>query len=114
MTSPFWPKIGGGHVPDMLEVEKHAIFGPFQKLPFEQIHYSPLMARNKTDGGVRIIVDLLWPLGNSVNSCVPPDVYDDIPFNLKYPTVDQVVERIQLVGPTAKLFKVDLERAFVV
>ena len=95
-----------------VEVEKHAIFGPFQKPPFEQIHYSPLMARNKPDGSVRIIVDLSWPLGNSVNSCVLSDVYDDIPFNLKYPTIDQVVEHIQLVGPTAKLFKVDLERAF--
>ena len=72
--------------------EKHAIFGPFQKPPFKQIHYSPLMARNKPDGGVIIIVDLSWTLGNSVNSCVPSDVYDDMPFNLKYPTIDQVVD----------------------
>ena len=95
-----------------VEVEKQAIFGPFQEPPFKQMHYSPLMARSKPDGGVRIIVDLSWPLGNSVNSCVPSDVYDNIPFNLKYPTIDQVVECIQLVGPTARLFKVDLERAF--
>ena len=51
-------------------------------------------------------------MGASVNSCVPSDVYDDIPFNLKYLTIDQVVERIQLIGPTALLFNVDLERAF--
>ena len=47
-----------------------------------------------------------------MNSCVPSDIYDDIPFTLKYPTIDQVVEHIQLLGPSAMLFKVDLERAF--
>ena len=40
------------------------------------------------------------------------DVYDDIPFTLKYPTVDQVVQKIQEYGPTCLLYKVDLERAF--
>ena len=88
------------------------MFGPFQEPPFKEIHYSPLMARNKPDGGIRIIVDLLWPQGASVNSCVPSDIYDDIPFTLKYPTIDQVVERIQLMGPSAMLFQVDLEQAF--
>ena len=95
-----------------IEVEKQAMFGPFDKPPFKNIHYSPLMARDKPDGGVRIIVDLSWPQGNSLNSCVPSDIYDDIPFLLKYPTIDQVVERIQCLGPSAMLFKVDLERAF--
>ena len=76
------------------------------------MHFSPLMARPKPDGATRIIVDLSWPVGASVNSCVPSNVYDDVPFILKYPTIDQVVERIKLVGPSALLYKVDLERAF--
>ena len=95
-----------------VEVEKQAMFGPFKEPPFKEIHYFPLMARNKPDGAVRIIVDLSWPQGASVNSCVPSDIYDDIPFTLKYPTIDQVVECIQLLGPSAMFFKVDLERAF--
>ena len=95
-----------------VEVEKQAMFGPFQEPPFKEIHYSPLMARNKPDGGVRIIVDWSWPQGASVNSCVPSDIYDDIPFTLKYPSIDQVEECIQLMGPSAMLFKVDLELAF--
>ena len=70
------------------------------------------MARNKQDGGVRIIVDLSWPIGQSVNSCVAADIYDNIPFTLKYPTVDQVVQKIQEYGPTCLLYKVDLQRAF--
>ena len=40
-----------------VEVEKHAMFGPFEEPPFTEIHYSALMARNKPDGEVRIIVD---------------------------------------------------------
>ena len=95
-----------------VEVEKQAMFGPFDKPPFKNIHYSPLMARDKPDGGVRIIVDLSWPQGTSGNSCIPSDIYDGIQFLLKYPTIDQVVECIQCLGPSAMLFKVDLERAF--
>ena len=47
-----------------------------------------------------------------VNSCIPSDTYDDIPLKLKYPTRDLVVEHIKEIGPSAKLFKVDLECAF--
>ena len=43
---------------------------------------------------------------------VPSNTYDDIPFKLKYPTIDLVVEHIKEIGPSAKLFKVDLECAF--
>ena len=94
------------------EVSKQAMVGPLQEIPFKKLHVSPLMARDKLDGGVRIIVDLSWPLGQSVNSCVPSDVYDSIPFTLKYPTVDDVVAQIRTLGPDALLFKIDLERAF--
>ena len=41
--------------------------GPLEEVPFEKLHVSPLMARDKPDGGVRVIVDLSWPLGQSVN-----------------------------------------------
>ena len=53
-----------------------------------------------------------WPLDLSVNSCVPSNVYDDVPFILKYPTIDQVVECIKMVGPSALLYRVDHEHAF--
>ena len=70
------------------------------------------MARDKPDGGVRIIVNLLWPLGQSINGCVSLDIYNGIPFNLKHPTVDDVVSQIRTLGPQLLLFKIDLERAF--
>ena len=94
------------------EVNKKAMLGPFEEKPFEKIHYSPLMARDKPDGGVRVIVDLSWPLFSSVNSGIPDNMFDCMPFSLKYPTIDMVIEKIQDIGPDALLYKVDLERAF--
>ena len=52
------------------------------------------------------------PIGQGVNNCVPGDVFDEIAFTLKYPTVDLVVEKIREMGPKSLLFKVDLQRAF--
>ena len=95
-----------------VEVSKRAMFGPINQSPFLKTHLSPLMARDKPDGGVRVIVDLSWPLGANVNSCIPSDFYDDIPFKLKYPTIDQVVEHIKKRDPSAELYKIDLECAF--
>ena len=57
------------------EVNKKAMLGPFEEKPFEKIHYSPLMARDKPDGGVRVIVDLSWPLFSSVNSGIPDNMF---------------------------------------
>ena len=45
-----------------IETSKQAMLGPFDEQPFETMHFSPLMARDKPDGGVRVIVDLSWPL----------------------------------------------------
>ena len=93
---------------------KKAIMGSFEHKPFERMHYSPLMARDKPDGGggVRVIVDLSWPMGSSVNSYIPDNQFDCINFNLKYPTIDMVIEKIKQLGPQALLYKADLERAF--
>ena len=100
-----------------VETSKHAMLGPFNEQPFETMHFSPLMAHDKPDGGgggggVRVIVELSWPLGQSVNSCITPNIFDDVQFKLKYPTIDSLVEKINAIGPNALLYKIDLERAF--
>ena len=38
--------------------------------------------------------------------------FDNVEFKLKYPTVDLLVEKINEIGPSALLYKIDLERAF--
>ena len=88
------------------------IVGPFQAQPFERIHVSPIMARPKSDGGTRVIVDLSWQLECSVNICVPLNNLHGMEMQLKYPTVDSIVEKIKVYGPDTLLFKVDLQRAF--
>ena len=70
------------------------------------------MARPKPDGFTRVIVDLYWPLRCSVNSCAPLNNFDDIEIQLKYPTIDNLVETIKVYGADTLLFKVDLQRAF--
>ena len=95
-----------------VEVKKMAMVGPFTEKPFSKIHYSPLITRPKPDGEVRVIVDLSWPINNSVNTCIPKGWFDNMEFVLKYPTIDNLVNKIRDIGPQALIFKVDLERAF--
>ena len=94
------------------EVQYNAILGPLATPPFTKMHYSAIMARVKSDGGTRVIVDLSWPHANSINSCVPTNIFDFMTFQLMYPTIDHVVEKIRQYGSDALLFKVDLQRAF--
>ena len=97
-----------------VETSKQAMLSLFNEQPFETMHFSPLMAHDKLDGGgggVRVIVDLSWPLGQSVNSCVTPNTFDNVEFKLKYPTIDLLVEKINALGPNALLYKIGLERA---
>ena len=58
-----------------------------------------------------MIVDLSWSHNNSINSCAPANIFDFMTFQLKYPTIDQEVEKIKEYGSDALLFKVDLQRA---
>ena len=95
-----------------MEVTLGAMAGPLDSSPFEKTHYSPLMNRSKPDGGTRVIVDLSWPINASVNSCVPLNYIDFLNFQLKYPNIDNLVQKIRILGPSTVLFKIDLQRAF--
>ena len=85
------------------------MLGPFKDSPFDKVHYSPLMARDKPDGDVLVTVDLSWPLHKSVNSYIPDNLFDEMNFVLKYSTIDMITEK--KYWPVL-LYKVDLERAF--
>ena len=94
------------------EIKHKALVGPFHSKPFERTHVSPMMTRSKPDATRRLIVDLSWPLGNSVNSRIPDNYFDNTPCSLKYPTIDHIVQRIVQVGDQALIFKIDLKRAY--
>ena len=93
------------------EVKANAMLGPFSTLPFDKFHVSPLLSRPKPGNKRRIIVDLSWPRDNSLNANVT-EMYDDLHYKLKYPTLDIIRNRLIQLGPTALLFKIDLSRAF--
>ena len=72
--------------------------GPLQTPPFPQMYFFPFMTRPKPDGGIRIIVDLSWPLGKSVNTHIKDNGLDKWLCRLKYPTLDNLVLKIVQIG----------------
>ena len=59
------------HVTTSLKEEQKfgAIIGPFEKSPIKNLHYSPFMTRHKPNSdNRRVILDLSWPRGESVNA----------------------------------------------
>ena len=76
------------------------MLGPLDTPPFTKIHCSLIRARSKPDWGTRVIVDLSWP-HKRMNSCVPANIFHFMTFLLKYPTIDQVVEKLKHYGSDA-------------
>jgi hypothetical protein len=72
------------------------------------------MTAPKDGSDRRVIVDLSFPSaqGHAVNMSVPLHSYVGTPFSLKLPSVDTICQVLNIVGKHAKIFKVDLARAF--
>ena len=81
------------------ELGHGALLGPFDGLPFLPTHTSPLMTRPKRGSEHRrIIMDLSWPPGESVNDGVSSDLYVDGPARIYLPTVDYMEARLLEMG----------------
>ena len=77
------------------EIKYGAIWGPFKELPFP-CHVSPFLSRDKPNSNSRrVILDLSFPVGKSVNDRVPKDQYFGSYFELKYPSVDDIVQSLK-------------------
>ena len=92
------------------ELEYKALFGPFDEEPHVAFTWSPLMSRPKGTGR-RVILDLSYG-DNSVNTHTMRDVYDGVPFKLFFPSLDDLLPTLQSFGENARIFKVDISRAF--
>lgn len=103
-------------VQDFLHKEKNygAILGPFKNNPFScNITISPLnTVPKKGSEERRIILDLSYPSGFSINDNVSKDFYLGQKIELSYPGVDHLVEIIKIKGQNCLLFKRDLKRAY--
>ena len=60
----------------------------------------------------RVIIDLSWPLGESVNAGVPGDKYLGTEFVLTYPSIDNITQEVLRLGNGCKIFKVHIGGAF--
>ena len=74
---------------------------------------SPLNSVSKPNTSERrIILDLSWPTGSSINDAIPDHIYLSEQYSLVYPTIDTIVDCVALLGQGCLLFKRDLKRAY--
>ena len=91
------------------EMQHNAIIDPFTKNPIEGPHMSPFMTREKPNApNQRVIIDLSWPKGESVNAGVDKNSYLGAEFSLTFPTVDTITNQLVAIGKVAYIFKVDI------
>ena len=94
------------------EVAFNAMYGHFQEKHIN-MHISPRMTQEKQGlDNRRTIVDLNWPHGCSVNDGVYKNIYLQSYYYLSYPSIDNIVDRLNKLGPGALLYKVDISRVF--
>ena len=96
------------------ELAHRAIIGPFKCNPFScPCVVSPLQTVPKRDSSkLRVVHDLSFPEGVSVNSGIPKDSYLTHECKLVLPGVDRLVHFIRLRGRHCHIYKKDLARAF--
>ena len=95
------------------ELQYGALLGPFKENPIHQDHCSPFMTRSKPNSDRRrVIVDLSWPQGASVNAGIEKFSYLNSAFALTFPTVDDITSELKRLGWGALLYKVDIKISY--
>ena len=101
------------HVEEYLQTEMAhgAILGPFDDISSKLYHCSPLLTRPKPPDKRRVIVDLSFPRGNSVNDHIDKNKFDGYNFTLKLPTIDHITTAMKQFNDPV-IGKIDISRAF--
>ena len=94
------------------EKAKGAILGPVDAINTKHYHCSPLLTRPTDSNKRRVILNLSYPYGASLNDAVDKTRFDGMKFNLKFPTVDDIVTEILQIKGDIYLSKIDVARAF--
>ena len=95
-------------------MQHQAIYGPYKNKPFGvTTHISPFFTRTKQDSHKhRVIIDLCWSNGASVNHYTDSNEYMGTAFKLCYPSVDNFTDRLRKLSRGALMHKSDLSHAF--
>lgn len=90
------------------------LLGPFKENPFNSpAVISPLSTTDKKDSTERrVLMDLSFPPGDSVNDKIPKNQYLGEEVRLRYPSVDALVDLVVKKGQGCALMKCDLRRAY--
>ena len=89
------------------------ILGPFEEPPIPDLHVSPFLTREKPGAtSSRVIVDLSYLHGASVNARVDPDMYLGSEFLLTLPFIDYITNKVLQLGKGSLIYKIDISRAF--
>ena len=85
------------------ELHYGGLLGPFKDNPITGGHCSPFMTRSKPNSDRRrVIVDLSWHQGASVNAGIDKFSYLDSAFALTFPTVDDITWLAHLCAQVCK------------
>ena len=90
------------------EFKLHRISRPYCEIPFDNYVCSPLgLVPKKAPGEYRIIHDLSFPEGQSVNSYIPTSN-----STVQYESIDNVIDLIRKFGTNVLMAKTDIEDGF--
>ena len=88
------------------------MIGPVDQVASPHFHCSPLLTRPKDGSERRVILNLSYPYGNSLNDKVNKSRLDGLQFILRFPSVDDFLAKILETPGDVYLSKIDVARAF--
>ena len=96
------------------EHSNNTLLGPFFTNPFPDRTASFLLnsVPKRDSDERRVILDMSFPSGHSVNDGIDKDCYLGVCIDLTYPTIDTFVTVVKAVGPGALMYKRDLCRGY--
>ena len=99
---------------DYLDKEKSlgAMLGPVSRVNYPGFHCSPLLTRPKDTDKRRVILNLSYPHGCSLNDNVDKLHFDGKKFVLKFPSIDDIVHEVSKYSTEVLISKIDISRAF--
>ena len=71
-----------------------------------------MMSSKPNSDRSRVVVDLSWLQGASVNSGIEKSSYLDSDFDLTFPTLDDITSELKCVGCGSLWYKFEVSRVF--
>ena len=111
---------GASYFPDAInqylttEQSNNILLGQFSHNPFpNRTASSPLNSVPKRNSDeCRVILDMSFPIGSSVNDGIEKDRYLGVFIDLAYPTINSFTTMVKAIWSGALMYKCDLHRAY--